>query len=612
MITTLHVNKSAIYQDYDLEKGELGSLNRINLLIGQNNSGKSRFIRNLFRDSKFEFDLKAIDKGAVNNQLRHLDTSIKKIFTDLDVVDFEGLNGLLKTVSSWESIQASDFSQKIKTIYGVLLRLQNVDRNGSLTQRTMGSGVIRETLTVRIKALGKEVLSNIESLLPEDFSYSISKIYIPILRGLRPISNESKRDEYLERTYRDYFAGHKEEIKKEIFTGLNLYEDTKRLLLGKKEDRDKIKNFELFLSKTFFLNQEVNLIPHIDHDVIHVRIGDEEYPIHDLGDGIQSIIIILYPLFFNQGKTLLVFIEEPENSLHPGMQRILIETLLQAEFSSFQYFITTHSNHFLDITLDHGNISVYSFRKKAERKFEIQVSSDGDIKLLDLIGVRNSSVFLSNCTIWVEGITDRLYLKKYLEVYQKYLINEDPKKNRYLENLHYAFVEYAGANITHWNFSESANNDKIKALSISNKIFVVADSDNAKPNSAKEKRIEYLKDILDERFYVIEAKEIENTLSKKALLEVIASYEGKKVEDLVYDKKAFIPSKYKAKNLGEYIDSKFSGLKRSYQKESTISDKVNFCNKAIDHIVDYGSLTDEAKDLTESIYNFICINNLRE
>ncbi len=143
-----------------------------------------------------------------------------------------------------------------------------------------------------------------------------------------------------------------------------------------------------------------------------------------LGDGIQSIIILTYPLFFNQGENMLFFFEEPEQCLHPAYQRVFMETLMRKEFDTFQYFFTTHSNHLLDITLDIDKVSIYTFKKTNDSMdnptFEIENVDNENTDILRLIGVRNSSVFLSNCTIWVEGITDRIYIRKYLAVFQKH------------------------------------------------------------------------------------------------------------------------------------------------------------------------------------------------
>ena len=103
-------------------------------------------------------------------------------------------------------------------------------------------------------------------------------------------------------------------------------------------------------------------------DVLSIKIGDEhEKPIYELGDGIQSIIILTFYLFLHKNENLLVFIEEPEQYLHPGLQRKLIETFLYEEgFENFHFFFTTHSNHFLDITLDFNNISIFTIKKELD------------------------------------------------------------------------------------------------------------------------------------------------------------------------------------------------------------------------------------------------------
>lgn len=101
-----------------------------------------------------------------------------------------------------------------------------------------------------------------------------------------------------------------------------------------------------------------------------VKIGqEEERPIYGLGDGIQSIILITLPLFLYLDKskevntTILVFIEEPEVGLHPELQRKLLKTLLSPIFENYQFFVTTHSNHFIDRIFESEDISIYSFDK---------------------------------------------------------------------------------------------------------------------------------------------------------------------------------------------------------------------------------------------------------
>ena len=92
---------------------------------------------------------------------------------------------------------------------------------------------------------------------------------------------------------------------------------------------------------------------------------------------------------------------------------------------------------------------------------------------MQYLGVSNSSVFLANCSIWVEGISDRNYLKAFLKAYCR----DTEKKNYPKEDIDFAFIEYAGSNIDHYNFNKEELKEKINAFAINNKIFLISDYD---------------------------------------------------------------------------------------------------------------------------------------
>ena len=123
--------------------------------------------------------------------------------------------------------------------------------------------------------------------------------------------------------------------------------------------------------------------------------------------------------------SVLVFIEEPEVGLHPKLQRKLINTLLDERFENFQFFFTTHSNHFIDQTMINENVSVYLFDKinfnneDISPKFKIKHVNSEYLDVIKKLGVMPSSALVSNCIILVEGVTDMNHFQTYLNMYQK-------------------------------------------------------------------------------------------------------------------------------------------------------------------------------------------------
>lgn len=262
----------------------------------------------------------------------------------------------------------------------------------------------------------------------------------------------------------------------------------------------------------------------------------------------------------------------------------------------------------MDLTLDKNHISIYTFKKEnlesEKPNFIIENVENDDLNILDLIGVRNSSLFLSNSTIWVEGITDRIYLRKYLDIFQK------NKEIKFLEDIHYSFVEYGGANITHWSFLDEDDDEhpNIEVEKVCAKLFLISDNDNSKDGSKKALRQQKLSEKLKERYYCLEAIEIENILSEDVLKKVIFEYETGN-EALIF-KKSFTEQKYKKALLGKFIDANIeNGWKKYADKSGTVKDKLNFAKKAVSNINSIKDLSNEAQDLSKRIYDFIAKQN---
>ena len=445
-----------------------------------------------------------------------------------------------------------------------------------------------------------------------------AKLYIPVLRSLRDISAADRTHDILaDCTKRSYFAESKEI---EIFTGQTLFDEIENLALGNLQQRQTLRAFEQWISDSFFGAQPVAIIPRKGAQVLTIKIGDEqERPIHELGDGIQSLLILAFRLFGRADDHLLVFMEEPEMFLHPWLQRVLLEVLSGDRFPRHQYFMTTHSNHFLDLTVDIDSVSVFTFEKKlageggSERSARITVSnvSREDRRPLELLGVRNSSVFLSNCTIWVEGITDRRYLARWIDLYQAERAGGDGDEQRarfFKEDLHYSFVEYGGGNVVHWSFLDEEGPDVERLCGT---LFLIADNDGAKPDSAKAKRHKTLQRVLQKRFQLLDVREIENLLAPHVIRAVLLSY-GELEDNL----RTVQQDDYSTTGLGSFIEAKmFIDPKKKARNadyaaaSGTVNTKVEFSARALQHMNRWNDLSAPAQELTKRMYKFVAQHN---
>lgn len=404
-----------------------------------------------------------------------------------------------------------------------------------------------------------------------------------------------------------------------------MYGQLQRLLLGDYDQRNWVVAYERYLSNTFFMGQKITLIPRLpsesedDREILHIKVGTEkERPIHLIGDGLQQIIMLTSPFMLNPNAHVLLFVEEPELYLHPGFQRALIDAWTSYE-GSLQVFVSTHSQEFLDITLDSNDISVFRCSKsldrgtEAERDAVITVTpvSTGERPLLRELGIRNSSVMLSNCTVWVEGITDRMYLRKYLALYTEHLrasSGGSPPKP-YLEDVHYSFVEYSGGNITHWSFLDKEEGVKGPNVDrLCGELCLVMDLDD--PDSeAKNDRRARLKEVLgDDRFFPLESREIENLLPPKAVLAAIKS----RIKKELRINEGIAWADYRKEPLGAFIRDVVL-LKEASPKfadqSGTIYKKDRFATDAIASLEKWEDLTEEAQSLTMKIYTFIKSKN---
>ena len=381
-----------------------------------------------------------------------------------------------------------------------------------------------------------------------------------------------------------------------VETGITLHADFDRMYYNV-PGRKVLSKFEEFISDLIFDGEEVAIVParsiQSERDKslseFQIQIGDQKpRPINELGTGIQMIIILTWFMF--ESEYGVVFIEEPELFIHPGLQRQLMKIYAKHPRSNkFKFFIATHSNHITDfIQYEPELCSMYLIKKvlgdnPTDPKFMLKHYTEDEV--LQTLGVTQSSLFLANCAIWVEGITDWKYIRVWFELYLK----TKKGNEQFKEGLHYTFVEYGGALLKHWAFHNSDDSSNtISAPRVTRNVLVIAD------RGANENRTnELTQRINQENLFITQGDEIENLIEDEILREVVKNLEGKKSLGKavkIRDKDEYISKKLVAK-VGWLIDTYFqyddgTPLSKKYSDESgTVKSKRKFSETVVNETI---------------------------
>ena len=583
----------------------LYGLNRINLFIGENNSGKSRLLRYMYRDlvtilGKYQYEKNG---HAINDYFRSINILLNRLEREMICpkyeIDINHIEEICKCYSYSFNLDTNQLSSESKrnleilksNINGLFDYLYKMESNGRKI-------IFRDDKPIYIPVLrGIEEYDNYFSTKSSPILENMS-MTLEQRNELQKYKSNSKKI-YTNKTCKAYGLG--EEY---VFTGENLYDDFVGNLLAGESSRKFVHNFQKFISENIYEGKTFEIIPHQKDEYLYVKIDNSvERPLYNLGDGVKQLITLLYKIYQYKNQEKVFVIEEPEINLHPGLQRKFLQLLQLSEFNKHQYFISTHSNHLIDSVFDYEGISIYKFINigDSNNKFKVVKSDKNDVELLDILGVNNSSVFMANCTIWVEGLSDKIYISKYLEILMK------DRGIEYLEGINYSFVEYGGNLIEHWEFEPSEDDkDKIKASGITNRCFYVCDNDGNK----KQERKERMKLVFKENYLELNVREMENTIKQDVLEKTLFEDEEVKIKDDAtenyYNKTGWV---------GDYIDQhydltkKYSARKSDGKGTGTIKNKIEFSKDIVKNINSLEDMTDEAKRVADEILNFIIRSN---
>ncbi len=184
---------------------------------------------------------------------------------------------------------------------------------------------------------------------------------------------------------------------------------------------------------------------------ISVHLDGKVLPLDHMGRGIHQVVLMASAV--TQWEKSIVCIEEPEIHLHPGLLRALLEFL--SKQTDNQYFITTHASQALDI----ADSSVFHVRIDSNGHSEVEHADTAKAKssICRILGHRPSDLMQANCVIWVEGPSDRIYLRHWLNAL-------DPSLTY---GLHYSVMTYGGKLLSHFTANELTNIENAQGAELS-------------------------------------------------------------------------------------------------------------------------------------------------
>ena len=318
--------------------------------------------------------------------------------------------------------------------------------------------------------------------------------------------------------------------------------------------------------------------------------GKTRIPLSQMGSGLKTIILVLLNLLvvpkldLYSSKQIVYGFEELENNLHPALQRRLFDYIYDfASKNRVMVFITTHSHIAINTFYDRSNASIYHIIKDNNDAVIKKIDNFMDkAEVLDDLEIKASDLLQSNGIIWVEGPSDRIYIKRWMEIFTE---------NKYIEGKHYQFLYYGGRLLSHYSAQEC--DGLISILTTNRNAAIIIDSDKksrgASINETKKRIVQEFEN-LGMFSWVTKGKEIENYITSAAIREMLDKNIRKELGqyDLFPD---YISSYYKnfagkkvefAKKITPYISEDNSSdvldLKKQISKLYREIEKWNYMN----------------------------------
>ena len=537
---------------------------KCNILIGQNNSGKSNVIKAVQRISSIFMNMMARPGQPRSSQegLGDLDLHRRspenqflfRVCFECDGPDDEELANLAKASSFWFDFSWQKGPSDPQVIDHVFANIEDFRQANKLLQhlvqrswkQPMGAATIRQEFLKH----GNTIWKRFTNIVPPVH-------IIPEFRQIQPGS------EYM-------------------LNGANLigllasYQHPED---GKDQDRDKFDRIARFVQRLLHLPEAVLEVTHKETTIMLTSNG-LRLPLASYGTGVHELVILVTAVL--SVEDAICCIEEPEIHLHPRLQREFIDFV--ATETTNQYLISTHSPTFINAMNACDDIQVFHLRLENGATIGGPILRDEDsLRALHDLGVRASDILQSNCVLWVEGPSDRVYLKRWLELVSPDLV----------EGQDYSIMFYGGRLLSHlYADRDKVPDELIHILRINQNAVVMMDSDRKQPRAHLNKTKRRVRDECERSggiCWVTDGREIENYLPERVVVAACEELVGKQIAIAIgpYDKLEDTLSQAlkeaRAKNLDYPADKvKYA---RKFVQHFELADMDNQLRKRIEEIV---------------------------
>ncbi len=210
--------------------------------------------------------------------------------------------------------------------------------------------------------------------------------------------------------------------------------------------------------KVFLCGSEKSLRIRLESDTIPMLVQQEYLP----SGWVSLAKITAFLCYVPRGS--ICIIDEPEVHLHPKLQRYLLKRIQSISvFRGLQVIIGTHSAVFMNYS-EYLNSKLYQTR--LNRIDEVKPSKS----ILNNLGYKLSDFLQVDGVIWVEGPSDKIYIKEWMKAY----FAMSDQKDIDIDLMNFEFCFYGGSSLGHF----GKDQELIDFLEINQNSAVIMDNDN--------------------------------------------------------------------------------------------------------------------------------------